>query len=194
MKFTVPIELPNLSPASDNQATRKKYVDDIVKIVDSTGTEIAFDVCRVYGKTTAITGNLTETNTGALLGITVGIIHNDSTIPTIPSTWKRLASSFNYVVNVDNYFIIQHFTDTVKFYSIVQKEADGETLSISDSEVTLDASPAPTGMTTLDDLISVVAHRHASSEGSGPMPIRVMTEAAFTALGTKDSNTMYLTY
>lgn len=170
-------------------------VDGDISAVQSTGTEVAFDVYRVYGTDAVpITGNLTETNVGAKLGVTVGIIHNSGTAPTVPATWKRLASSFNYVVSVNNYFIVQHFSDTVKFYSIVQKDADAEAITVSDADVTLDATPAPASMTTLADLITKVAHRHASSEGSGPMPIRVMSQTAYDALSPKDSNTIYMTY
>jgi len=195
MKSTVPIELPNINPNSENQATRKKYVDDLVKTLEGVGTEVAFDKNRIYGtESSPITGNLTETNVGAELGITVGIIHNSGTLPTIPATWKRLASSFNYVVGVNNYFIVQRYNDNTKFYSIVQKDIDSENIEVVDNQVTIGANPKPLNITTLEGFMNVAAYRHASSAGSGPMPIRVITQAAYTALNPKDANTLYLTY
>lgn len=166
-----------------------------ISAVQSSGTVISFDQYRVYGTDASpISGNLTDSNTDAKLGVTVGIIHQSSSIPTVPATWKRLASSFNYRTNVKNYIYVQYFDNNNKFYSIVQRDADAETVAVSDSEVTLNASPKPSGMTTLANLINVVSHRHASSEGSGPMPIRVMSQSAYNSLSPKDSNTLYFTY
>src|SRR5699024_8137220 len=56
-----------------------------------TGSVVSFDAPHIYGKpSTPITGNITQDLTGARIGITQKIYHQDSTAPTFPGEWVNV--------------------------------------------------------------------------------------------------------
>src|SRR5699024_5893021 len=56
-----------------------------------TGSVVSFDAPHIYGKpSTPITGNITQDLTGARIGITQKIYHQDSTAPTFPGEWANV--------------------------------------------------------------------------------------------------------
>lgn len=63
--------------------------------VAATGTNITFAVPQVYNtRTTPATGNLTNTLTGARIGVVQKIYHNSLIAPSMPAGWTLVGEGF----------------------------------------------------------------------------------------------------
>lgn len=76
-----------------------------------TGTAIQFDRPRMYGISSAETGNFTLNTTGLLPGITQVVRHNNSTKPTFSSDFKVITD--NYQVSQDNWIFLYALSSSV---------------------------------------------------------------------------------
>ena len=92
-----------------------------IQLSTSTGTVLDFTNDRCYGTTASpLTGNITATLLGALLGVTAIVIHNSGTAPTFSSEYKKLSGSGSYVTGVLNYIYCTYIDATHIIYSINQ--------------------------------------------------------------------------
>lgn len=92
-----------------------------IQLSTSTGTVLDFTNDRCYGTTaTPVTGNITATLLGALLGVTAIVIHNSGTAPTFGAEFKKLSGSGNYVTGTLNYIYCTYLDSTHIIYSINQ--------------------------------------------------------------------------
>jgi hypothetical protein len=88
----------------------------------TTGVSLTFLTDTVYGSiATPETGNITYSSTGAKLGVTNIIIHNNGTAPTFASNMKKLSGSGNYVTGSINYIYVTYINSTEIIYSINQR-------------------------------------------------------------------------
>jgi len=112
---------PNIT---DNDYTQKRYVDTKLPIETptTTGVSLTFATDRIYGSIASPeTGNITASVTGAKLGVTNIIIHNNGTAPTFDSKFKKLSGSGSYATGVVNYIYCTYITATEIIYSINQR-------------------------------------------------------------------------
>lgn len=87
----------------------------------TTGTALSFTEDQVYGSiATPETGNITAVLTGAKLGVTVTVLHNNGTAPTFGSEFHALSGSGSYVSGVLNFIDCQYLSNTIIRYSISQ--------------------------------------------------------------------------
>jgi hypothetical protein len=87
----------------------------------TTGTALTFTADTVYGSTaTPETGDITASTTGALVGVTNLIIHNNSSAPTFDSKFHALSGSGAYVTGVLNYIYCTYLDATHIIYAINQ--------------------------------------------------------------------------
>jgi hypothetical protein len=89
----------------------------------TTGVALTFVIDRVYGTIASPEiGNVTYSTTGALVGVTNVIIHNNTTTaPTFAANMKKLSGSSSYVVNTINYIYVTYINATEVIYSINQR-------------------------------------------------------------------------
>jgi len=88
---------------------------------EDTGTVLAFSADTVYGSVaTPETGNITADLTGALLGVSVLVIHNNGSPPTFGTEFHQLSGSGSYVTGDTNFIDCQYLDDTLIRYSISQ--------------------------------------------------------------------------
>lgn len=88
----------------------------------ATGTALTFLTDRVYGTVASPeTGNITATITGAKLGVTNIVIHDNGTEPTFDAKFKKLSGSGSYVTGEINYIFCCYINDTEIIYSINQR-------------------------------------------------------------------------
>jgi len=93
-----------------------------IQVAQTTGVSVTFTTDRIYGSiATPETGNITANVTGAKLGVTNIIIHNNGTTPTFGSEFKKLSGSGDYVISVVNYIYCTYITSTEIIYSINQR-------------------------------------------------------------------------
>jgi hypothetical protein len=98
-----------------------KAVNDRYECEQRTGTSIAFDRPANYGTIASPeTGNITGDYTGARIGIVQLIIHNHSSVPTIPATWEKANTSGNYTTGVVNYIAVFWLSSDIAVYTIWQ--------------------------------------------------------------------------
>lgn len=90
--------------------------------VAATGAVVSFAIPQYYGSASAITGNITFSTTGAILGMEQVMRHNDSSEPSFPSDFKRMEGSRNYVTGVDNYIYMKYLSATKVQYTINQEQ------------------------------------------------------------------------
>lgn len=91
-------------------------------VVQRTGTALAFDRDSNYGTVASPeTGNITANLTGARLGRTVVLIHNNGSEPTFAAAFKKLSGSGDYMTGEINYIACQYVNDTEIVYSINQR-------------------------------------------------------------------------
>lgn len=81
-------------------------------MVAATGAVISFAIPQYYGSAAAITGNITFSTTGAVLGMEQVMRHNDSAEPTLSSEFKEMQGSRTYVPSVDNYLYCKYLSAT----------------------------------------------------------------------------------
>lgn len=89
-----------------------------------TGTAVQFTEDRIYGTFAApITGNITDSMTGATNGVTLKIYHKGVSEPTWPAGWKRLNTSKQYAVGgvAVNMIFVQYDNSRVQ-YLITQEK------------------------------------------------------------------------
>jgi hypothetical protein len=73
-----------------NTATANRIVPST-----STATEIDFSTIKIFGTPSApLTANLTNSLTGALVGVIQKIYHNNATAPTVPAGWILIGGSY----------------------------------------------------------------------------------------------------
>ncbi len=91
-------------------------------VVQRSGTELLFNGNANYGTISVPEStNITVDFTGSVLGAGVLVIHNNSSEPTYPASFKKNTLSGNYVPNVVN-FIYCEFLDTNNvIYNISQR-------------------------------------------------------------------------
>lgn len=82
------------------------------KSLQRDSSTILFDEDSVGGFSTPITGDIGFDFAGAKRGVTVSIIHNDSTVPQLPSAAKTVTGS-EYITGTDNLLILRYYSDTV---------------------------------------------------------------------------------
>ncbi len=88
----------------------------------TTGVALTFVTDQVYGTIgSPETGNITFSTTGAQIGVTNLIIHNNGTAPTFASNMKILSGSGSYVISVVNYIFVTYVNSTEVIYSINQR-------------------------------------------------------------------------
>lgn len=93
-----------------------------VEATATTGTAVTFTEDKVYGsKATPETGNITGNITGAKLGVTILILHNSGTTPTLDSKFKKLSGSGNYAMSQLNYIYCTYIDTDEIAYSIQQR-------------------------------------------------------------------------
>jgi len=88
----------------------------------ATGAVVSFAIPQFYGSAADITGNITFSTTGAVLGMEQIMIHNDSAEPSFPSEFKRMEGSRAYVTGVDNIIIMKYLSATRILYTINQEQ------------------------------------------------------------------------
>lgn len=86
--------------------------------VSSSGTVIAFDRARIYGKVTPETGNITADETDATEGMVQLLVHNNGTEPTFSAEFKKIGGS--YTISVDNYIYFHYVSSGRILYTINQ--------------------------------------------------------------------------
>lgn len=92
---------------------------DSYTVTQSSGTVISFTEEKVYGTIASPeTGNITNSLTGALLGRCVLIIHNSSSAPTFPASWKKTGG--NYVTSTNNFIYAMYIDNNNIHYHIKQ--------------------------------------------------------------------------
>jgi len=90
--------------------------------INATGTVISFAIPQIYGLTTAVSGNVTASHTGAIVGMNQIVRHNSGTEPTFGSEFKLVEGSRGYVTSVDNFIFMIYYSSTKIQYSITQEE------------------------------------------------------------------------
>jgi hypothetical protein len=82
-------------------------------ILPQTGTlPVTYDVSYIYGDAGApLTGNITDDQTGAVVGLVQKLYHQQSTIPTFPATYVNIGA-VGYVVNELNIIYIEYVSAT----------------------------------------------------------------------------------
>jgi len=86
------------------------------------GVALTFTKDQIYGTIASPeTGNITYSSTGAKLGVTNIIIHNNGTIPTFATNIKKLSGSGDYVTGSINYIYVTYIISTEVIYSINQR-------------------------------------------------------------------------
>lgn len=92
-----------------------------VELFQETSVPVQFLTEAVYGtEASPIVGDITVNLLDAKLGVSIVIIHNDSTEPTFPSSFKQMRGTPNYSTNEVNFIYVQYFTDNTQIYSITQ--------------------------------------------------------------------------
>jgi len=92
-----------------------------IEAPQTTGVALTFLTDSIYGSVAAPeTGNITFSLTGAKLGVTNLIYHNDGTEPTY-STMKKLSGSGDYVTGSINMIFVIYSDPTEVCYSINQR-------------------------------------------------------------------------
>ncbi|AMQ00910.1 hypothetical protein AY601_4059 [Pedobacter cryoconitis] len=87
----------------------------------TTSTVLTFSVDAICGSiSTPVTGNITRSATGAIIGVVVLVIHNSGTAPTLDANFKKLTGSGNYVTGVINYIYCHYLSSTTITYCINQ--------------------------------------------------------------------------
>lgn len=93
----------------------------ILQTIQTTGTAVTFVQDTVYGTVAAPeSGNITASYTGANLGTTILIIHNNGTEPQYPAdaSWNKISGT--YSTTVTNYISAVYLDATHVKYSIYQ--------------------------------------------------------------------------
>jgi chorismate-pyruvate lyase len=82
-------------------------------ILPQTGTlPVTYDVSYIYGDAgTPLTGNITDDQTGAVVGLVQKLYHQDASIPTFPATYVNIGA-VGYVVNELNIIYIEYVSAT----------------------------------------------------------------------------------
>lgn len=110
----------NSKPVSVAQQDALNLKSDI-QASQQTTTQLVFTSDAVSGSVTApLTGNITGNVTGAKIGVTVLVIHNNSTEPTFDSKFKKLSGSGSYATGSLNFIYCQFIDATNILYSINQ--------------------------------------------------------------------------
>lgn len=105
-----------LSDQADLQSELDAKLD--AAALDTGGVTVTFDIPRTYGHTTALTGNITIDETGAVKGMTQLVIHNDSSEPTYGIGTTVIAGT--YETGVDNYIFYNFVKPGLILVSISQ--------------------------------------------------------------------------
>jgi len=93
-----------------------------IEAPQTTGVALTFITDSVYGTIgSPETGNISFSSTGAKLGVTNLIIHNNGTAPTFAANMKKLSGSGTYTVSVVNYIYVTYINSTEVIYSINQR-------------------------------------------------------------------------
>lgn len=90
--------------------------------IAATGAVVSFAIPQYYGSASAVTGNITFSTTGAILGMEQVMRHNEATEPTFPSEFKRMEGSRAYVPSVDNFIYMKYLSATKIHYTINQEQ------------------------------------------------------------------------
>lgn len=108
------------------KAFLKTYFDTLyprgLPRVSATGAVVSFAIPQIYGLSGDITGNITFSTTGAVIGLEQWMIHNDSVEPSFPSEFKRMQGSRAYVTGIDNFIVMAYISSTRILYTINQEE------------------------------------------------------------------------
>lgn len=91
-------------------------------MVAATGAVVSFAIPQYYGSAAAITGNVTFSTTGAVLGMEQVMRHNSATEPTFPSEFKIMQGSRTYVTSVDNFIYMKYLSATKIQFTINQEQ------------------------------------------------------------------------
>ena len=128
--------------ADISDSTNKRYVTDAQQTIleNTSGTNtgdqnlsglqpyavatpflpITFDVPRIYFNNISPTSaDITDSNTGAKIGVIQKIYHTKSTIPTFPATWTRLGTT-QYAINTLNIIYCEYVSITRVEYWIAK--------------------------------------------------------------------------
>jgi hypothetical protein len=90
------------------------------KAVSATGTVIDFTMPKIFNSPSSpSTSNLTDTLTGAEIGIIQKIYHNHSSVPTVPAGWVLIGSGV-YEISVLNIIYAEWVSGTRVEYWIIQ--------------------------------------------------------------------------
>jgi hypothetical protein len=87
-------------PVGVNPSYTKIEVDELLAKLESittatTGSDISFITPQVYNSPSSpSTSNLTNTLTGARIGVVQKIYHNNATAPTVPAGWVLIGGSY----------------------------------------------------------------------------------------------------
>lgn len=92
-----------------------------LKPVTATGTIIDFAASKIFNSPSSpATGNITDSLTGAEIGVVQKIYHNHSVAPTVPAGWKLIGSA-TYELSVLNIIYAEWVSGTRVEYWIVQE-------------------------------------------------------------------------
>lgn len=92
-----------------------------VPVAQLAGSVLSFTQDAFYGTIAEpTTGDVSGIIDGALLGVTVMVIHNDSVAPAFEGIFKKLTGSDPYVINNVNYIFCQYISDSHINYFIKQ--------------------------------------------------------------------------
>lgn len=95
--------------SASNAPLTRDYLEVNSWTVQQTGTTIYFDDPYVYNTRSApASGNLSVDYTGAKLGITQKVYHQDSVEPTIPGTWLPAKENDDYLVDNLNVLYVEY--------------------------------------------------------------------------------------
>jgi hypothetical protein len=109
-----------MSQINQNQIKGSPFVPE--QTPQTTGVALTFVADTVYGsKATPETGNITASITGALLGVTNLIIHNNGSAPTFDTKFHQLSGSGTYVTGQLNYIFCTYIATDEIIYSIQQR-------------------------------------------------------------------------
>lgn len=108
-------------PVSTAQQTALALKSNIAVTVGSSSA-LAFASDNIQGSVgTPLTGNITASTTGAIVGVVVHVVHNAGTAPTFDSKFKKLSGSGTYVTGAINHIYCEYMSATEILYTIQQR-------------------------------------------------------------------------
>lgn len=117
----------NVTGNNTDGAPAQKAVKDAlalklpIETPSTTGTTISFDQDKIYGSISSpVSGNIGKNVTGAKLGVVVKMVHNQSTVPTFDSSFKKSNGSYDYAISVNNFITFEYWDNSNIIYSIHQ--------------------------------------------------------------------------